>query len=152
MSHRVSSLLSSRPDAPAARLVSSLAQPSEALLTAFSPEVYEDGDGQKLNYRLMKPLPSDQPQGAYPLVLFLHGLGERGDDNQRQLFHLDQFATERFRQDYPCYVVVPQCPQEEGSFWTKRLAPKDKDEAFHRALGCYVTGHGANGQADPRVA
>lgn len=51
---------------------------------------------------------------GYPLILFLHGAGERGDDNQLQLLHgVKQFALDQIRAQYPCFVVAPQCPLEQ---------------------------------------
>jgi predicted peptidase len=50
-------------------------------------------------------------QEKYPLVLFLHGAGERGDNNRAQLVHgLRDFASAKNRETYPAYVVAPQCP------------------------------------------
>ena len=45
----------------------------------------------------------------WPVVLFLHGSGERGDDNLRQLSVGLGPALERFSQRYKCVVVFPQC-------------------------------------------
>ena len=45
--------------------------------------VYEN---DTLNYRILKPNNYD-PKKKYPLHLFLHGAGERGNDNQSQLVH-----------------------------------------------------------------
>jgi len=47
-------------------------------LDDFEPGAFEH-QGRKLLYRLLKPQDYD-PQQQYPLVLFLHGAGERGDD------------------------------------------------------------------------
>ncbi|RIK72585.1 MAG: phospholipase, partial [Planctomycetota bacterium] len=47
------------------------------------------------------------------LVLFLHGAGERGDDNRRQLVHGGRnFADEALRRRHPAFVLVPQCPAD----------------------------------------
>jgi predicted peptidase len=73
---------------------------------------FKAGD-QKLPYRLLKPEAYD-PQKKYPLVVFLHGAGERGDDNKLQLKHvLPIFATKESREKYPCFVLAPQCPAEQ---------------------------------------
>jgi predicted peptidase len=45
----------------------------------------------------------------WPIVLFLHGSGERGDDNLRQISVGLGPALERFEQRYKCLVVFPQC-------------------------------------------
>jgi len=48
----------------------------------------------------------------YPLVLFLHGAGERGDDNELQKGHFpDRMARDWYREQFPCYVLAPQCPE-----------------------------------------
>src|SRR3954466_12859543 len=71
--------------------------------------------GGQLPYRLLKPKGYDKDQ-AYPLVLFLHGAGERGTDNQKQLIHgLNEFAQDEMLDKYPCFIVAPQCP--DGKQW-----------------------------------
>lgn len=85
----------------------------------YQAKVYKNDKGEELKYRLMLPKGySADGKTAYPLVLFLHGAGERGDDNAAQLKHgARQFATDANREKYPAIVVAPQCPQ--GTFWTK---------------------------------
>lgn len=83
----------------------------------FEFHQFEDASGAKLLYRLLKPKDYDASK-KYPLVLFFHGAGERGDDNKRQLVHgMRDFASDRIRQQYPCFVVAPQCPG--GVQWVK---------------------------------
>ena len=49
----------------------------------------------------------------YPLIIFLHGAGERGTDNEIQLAYIDKvFGNSEFREKHPCYVIAPQCPKE----------------------------------------
>ncbi|MCU0872462.1 MAG: prolyl oligopeptidase family serine peptidase [Pirellulaceae bacterium] len=79
----------------------------------YEAREYVAADGAKLSYRLLKPKDYD-PQTKYPLVLFLHGAGERGDDNIRQLVHgMNDFASDETMAKYPCFVVAPQCPKEQ---------------------------------------
>lgn len=79
----------------------------------FEAREFADDDGTKLLYRLLKPKDYD-PQTKYPLVLFMHGAGERGDDNVRQLVHgMNDFASDPIMAKYPCFVVAPQCPKEQ---------------------------------------
>jgi predicted peptidase len=69
-----------------------------------------DDGGAKLPYRLMKPDGYDA-KTKYPLVIFLHGAGERGTDNDKQLVHgVKDFASDENRKKYPCFLVAPQCP------------------------------------------
>lgn len=72
-------------------------------------------NGDTMPYRILLPLNFDKSK-KYPLVIFLHGSGERGNDNEKQLVHGgDLFLTESLRQNYPAIVVFPQC--SESSFW-----------------------------------
>ena len=67
-------------------------------------------------YRLLHPDRSAPAGGSdrYPLVLFLHGAGERGQDNVAQLKYLPAWMTEpALRQRHPCFVLAPQCRMDE---------------------------------------
>lgn len=69
-----------------------------------------------LRYRLLLPEGYDAGK-AYPLVLFLHGAGERGSNNEAQLTHGSRlFLRSDIRQQFPAIVVFPQCPA--NSFWS----------------------------------
>jgi predicted peptidase len=90
------------------------AEPSELPL---EKRTYTDAKGKTLPYRLLKPQDYD-PKLKYPLVLFLHGAGERGTDNEKQLIHgVPEFAKEANRKRYPCFLVAPQCPPKDT--WVK---------------------------------
>lgn len=75
----------------------------------YQKKVYADGKNRRLPYRLLEPFGYDKKK-TYPLVLFLHGAGERGTDNEKQLWAARDLATPRPRKDYPCFVAAPQCP------------------------------------------
>ncbi len=65
------------------------------------------------SYRLLKPA-EVKPGLKYPLVIFLHGAGERGDDNLAQLKYLPAWMAEQgARGKFPCYVLAPQCRNDE---------------------------------------
>lgn len=52
------------------------------------------------------------PERRWPLILFLHGAGERGSDlNMVKRHGLPKLVEER--PDFPFIVVSPQCPEEE---------------------------------------
>lgn len=55
------------------------------------------------------------PDRAWPLIVFLHGAGERGDDGLIQSEVGLGGAIRRFPERYPALVLMPQCP--EGAFW-----------------------------------
>lgn len=70
---------------------------------------------EEFGYLLLEP-ESTQEGETYPLVLFLHGAGERGTDNGRQARHLpERMASATNRERYPCFLLAPQC--RKGSTW-----------------------------------
>lgn len=71
--------------------------------------------GDTLPYRLLKPV-NPKSKELFPLVIFLHGAGERGKDNEVHIKHItDLFVDTRNRGKYPCYLIAPQCPK--GQQW-----------------------------------
>lgn len=51
----------------------------------------------------------------YPIVFFLHGAGERGDNHDLLYVH-GPFKKIARGEAFDCICVAPQCP--EGSYWT----------------------------------
>jgi predicted peptidase len=95
---------------------------AEDVKSMLEKRTYKDENGKTLPYRLMKPDHYD-PNTKYPLVLFLHGAGERGKDNDKQLIHgVPEFAKPENRKKYPCFLIAPQCPANEG--WSDFLSKK----------------------------
>jgi predicted peptidase len=85
----------------------------------FEAYVFHDSQGGTLPYRLLKPMTENTVKlTKYPLVLYLHGTGERGSDNIKQLKYTDIFGKSAFRQKYPSFVVIPQCPAREN--WVEK--------------------------------
>lgn len=87
------------------------------LADAAVPEVFEDrgvtidddGHPVEFRYRLLRPEAST-PGDRHPVVLFLHGAGERGDDNEAQLKYLPLWMAEPGnRKRHPCFLIAPQC-------------------------------------------
>lgn len=84
-------------------------------LSAFEAELLVHR-GDTLPYRILYPENYD-PEGSYPVLFFLHGAGERGSDNDKQLTHGAQlFLQDSVRSAFPAIVVFPQCP--DASFWS----------------------------------
>jgi beta-glucosidase len=74
---------------------------------------HKQGD-YTLNYRVLYPEGFDETQ-RYPVVLFLHGRGECGDDNEKQLVHGSQLFLDA-QEKHPAIVLFPQCPTSD--FWS----------------------------------
>ncbi|HEA29372.1 MAG TPA: phospholipase [Leeuwenhoekiella sp.] len=72
--------------------------------------------GDTLKYRILYPDNFSENE-TYPLMLFLHGAGERGNDNEKQLVHGSKlFLDSLNRRKFPAVVVFPQCPQDD--YWS----------------------------------
>ncbi len=85
-----------------------IAQPSR-----FSTERYISAKGDTLLYRQLYP--DADTMRKYPLVVFLHGSGERGTDNDAQLkWGVMNFATDKMMALHPAFVIAPQCPPKIG--------------------------------------
>jgi dienelactone hydrolase len=80
---------------------------------------------------------ADDDVRPLPVVLFLHGAGERGDDNRAQLRWLaERFAAPAAQRRWPCVLVLPQCPASEqwvAGDWRRPDAAR-QDAAPTRAL------------------
>ena len=96
-------------------------------LDIYEKKEFVFGEGKVLPYRILYPANYDKTK-KYPLLLFLHGAGERGKDNEKQLAHGSKlFITEENRKNFPAIVVFPQCPQE--SFWAVMKTDQTKQPA-----------------------
>lgn len=79
-------------------------------------KVFKGPHGQSMPYRLFVPESYDK-QKRYPLVLYLHGGGGRGDDNRKQIeggngYLVDLLLARSTQAKNPSFVVVPQSPGE----------------------------------------
>lgn len=93
--------------------------------SVFSYEKYTNGKGDTLNYRRLYP--DYDTLRKYPLVIFLHGSGERGNDNESQLkWGVMNFATDQNMIKYPAIIIAPQCPEKMG--WANFSAKKNSRE------------------------
>ncbi|HAD97068.1 MAG TPA: phospholipase [Cryomorphaceae bacterium] len=91
----------------------------------FKREVFVH-DGDSLLYRVLWPENFDADE-KYPVVLFLHGAGERGNDNQTQLVHGSKLFRDSI-QKYPAIVIFPQCPQDD--YWAN-VKKERNDYGYH---------------------
>lgn len=88
----------------------------------FSREKYVNEKGDTLLYRML--FPDASRMRKYPLIIFLHGAGERGNDNEAQLkWGVTNFATDQNMTLHPALVIAPQCP--EKSSWSPFSVSED---------------------------
>lgn len=93
----------------------------------FSFEKYINTSGDTLNYRQL--FPDSDTLRKYPLVVFLHGSGERGKDNEAQLkWGVLNFATDQTMKSHPAFVIVPQCPNNID--WSNFSREKNNSQMF----------------------
>jgi len=93
----------------------------------FKKEVFVSGK-DTLRYRILYPENFDEGK-KYPVFLFLHGRGESGNDNEKQLTHGGKlFLTSEFRKNHPAIVVFPQCA--ESSYWANVEIETINDKRF----------------------
>lgn len=84
-----------------------------AQTSRFSFNQYTNGNGDTLSYRELYP--DYDTSHKFPLVIFLHGSGERGNDNEAQLkWGVMNFATDDNMKKYPAIVIAPQCPSAKN--------------------------------------
>src|ERR1044071_3154641 len=81
--------------------------------------------GDTLPYRILLPEGYDKTK-KYPLVLFLHGGGEKGRDNEKQLIHgVKVFLDPDNRKKFPCIVIAPQCMPNDN--WSSAKVDRTVD-------------------------
>lgn len=92
-----------------------------------------------LPYQLFRSEKAETTTEAVPLVVFLHGAGERGNDNNAQLkYCVNYFLDDTITNQYPFLLLVPQCP--EGKRWvnTDWSLPEHQMESEPTAELLYV--------------
>lgn len=97
--------------------------------STYEHKQFTSSDGFSLNYRELTPVKIDAKK-KYPLVIFLHGAGERGSDNEKQLMHGAQiFLNPANQEKFPAYVLFPQCPAD--SYWAFGKRPVNFNPVPH---------------------
>lgn len=101
-------------------------------LSLYEKKIFLSGP-DTLRYRIAYP-DNYRADKAYPLIVFLHGSGERGNDNELQLKHGGKlFVREDIRNNYPAIVIFPQCPND--SAWSRyKKGEKSNDWIFDASL------------------
>ena len=83
------------------------------MASLFRAETFTSSKGTKLNYRIYIPENYDA-SASYPMILFLHGADQRGDDNVSQIkIGISEAFKDTSSEIYNCIVVAPQCPADD---------------------------------------
>lgn len=92
---------------------------AQQLTDSMDALTFQNAQGSKLPYR-QYVTPKLMANIKIPLVLFLHGAGERGDDNALQLVHgVQPILGYCEKQGIAIALIAPQCPIDQR--WVERL-------------------------------
>lgn len=101
-------------------------QPDASL---FEAHCHIEGN-DTLPYLLYRSKQIDTTAQTLPLVIFLHGAGERGNDNRAQLKHcVSFFLDDTITSRYPFLLLLPQCPAEKRWVNTDWSLPEHQMES-----------------------
>jgi predicted esterase len=110
----------------------------EPVENAFLKLSYADEEtGVTMVYRLFVP-PGYTPSKSWPLVLFLHGAGESGSDNNAQLVSnrsASVWAKPDEQARHACFVLAPQNPMVLGAFALSPYGARGWTSLLSRGFG-----------------
>jgi len=99
----------------------------------LKPYVYTNETGETFAYRMSAPQFPEAGK-TYPLILFLHGSGECGTDNQKQLkCGIPTLMTELLKRPDRVIVLAPQC--QNGNWWVRKVTFDSKYAAAREPSG-----------------
>lgn len=88
----------------------------------YLKKTFETSNGV-LNYRILYPKGFDKSK-KYPVLLFLHGAGERGNDNEAQLVHGSDLIKKGM-DIHQSIAIFPQCPKAD--YWASLKEVEDSE-------------------------
>ena len=93
----------------------------QLVVSDFDLAVFEPSSGEELDYYLFEP---EEAEDRLPLVVFLHGNGERGPGNQMNLLANEGgvvWARNEQQKTHPAYILAPQAPTDgqESFIWAE---------------------------------
>jgi sugar lactone lactonase YvrE/predicted esterase len=109
--------------------------PSEAskdIDMLLEKKVFSASNGMQMPYRFFAPKSSEKDKK--PLVIFLHGRGDRGTDNGSNIYReagiltrSDGLFSEENLEKYASYILVPQCSDKtENEEWAKWIGNSEE--------------------------
>ncbi len=109
----------------------------------LSEETFSASDRTRLPYRLYVPSNYD-PEKDYPVLIFLHGAGERGSDNTNHLKHvIGNLFNQKNSPVLDAIVICPQCPSnnqwvdtpwDKGNYSVASVAQSNESKAVVELL------------------
>ncbi len=98
---------------------------SDLIDSLMEKHTFLSTNGVQMSYRLFNPI--NEKNEKIPLLIFLHGRGDRGIDNGTRIYHeagmivnTNSLLTTQMQLKYPCYILVPQCSDKtENEEWAK---------------------------------
>lgn len=111
-------------------------------------------EGETYHYQVFVPANFDKAK-KWPVILFLHGYGERGNDGLLQTDVGLGHAVRNYRQPFPFVIVMPQCRAEKETTWMDATMQKQAlaalDASIHEFHGdparIYLSGLSMGGYA-----
>ncbi|MDR1492854.1 MAG: hypothetical protein LBT05_09050 [Planctomycetaceae bacterium] len=83
---------------------------------------------QPIKFRMLMP-DKIQPDKKYPLIVWFHGMGESGNDNTRQLSHVQstmELIAGKNKLDF--FMIATQCPPDNKS-WENSISKEGKGDS-----------------------
>lgn len=95
-------------------------EPENPLMSRLENRSYTDAQGNSIPYRLLVPENYDASK-TYPLVVFLHGAGERGQNNDLPIrIRNGAYEFIQTADEYSYFMLIPQCPVNTW-WWNDRV-------------------------------
>jgi len=116
---------------------------------SFELTMGSEVDGQRYRYLLEVPPADERPEAGWPLLIFLHGAGERGDDLARVDVHGPPKLLDEIPELGRCILAAPQCPEDQWwqpgtltAFLAELDARPDVDKSRIYLTGLSMGGYG----------
>lgn len=93
----------------------------KSYIDSFEDKIYVSEEGDILPYRIY--IPKVDSHKKLPVLLFLHGRGESGNDNIKQFTHGGKWLYDYVTQHEPAILILPQCPTT--SYWSNVIRTED---------------------------
>jgi len=115
---------------PLTALIFAMTSSARAAETGFLNRTVKIG-AETYRYQVYVPRDWDKKR-KWPIILFLHGAGERGDDGIVQTEVGIGGAIRRYVDRFPAIVVMPQCRKDK--WWTEETMQQQALQALEQSM------------------